>query len=47
MGAVRHEADGVMFWIWNGRAKPKIPAMADIGSADVWTLVHYVKSLRK
>lgn len=41
--------DGVMFYkIWNGRAKPKMPAMkADISAADVWKLVHYVKSLRR
>ena len=41
--------DGVMFYkIWNGRAKPKMPAMkADIGKADVWMVIQYVKSLRK
>jgi mono/diheme cytochrome c family protein len=41
--------DGVMFYkIWNGRAKPKMPAMkTDISQADVWTVIQYVKSLRK
>ena len=41
--------DGVMFYkIWNGRAKPKMPAMkADISRADGWNLVHYVKTLRR
>jgi len=41
--------DGVMFYkIWNGRAKPKMPAMkVDIKSADVWILILYVKTLRK
>ena len=41
--------DGVMFYkIWNGRAKPKMPAMkTDIPRADVWSVIHYVKTLRK
>jgi mono/diheme cytochrome c family protein len=41
--------DGVMFYkIWNGREKPKMPAMkTDISRADVWTVIHYVKTLRK
>ena len=41
--------DGVMFYkIWNGRAKPKMPAMkSDITQADVWTVIQYVKTLRK
>jgi len=41
--------DGVMFYkIWNGRAKPRMPAMkSDLQAADVWMLVHYVKTLRK
>lgn len=41
--------DGVMFYkIWNGRAKPKMPAMkTDITRAEVWTVIHYVKTLRK
>jgi len=41
--------DGVMFYkIWNGRAKPKMPAMkADMTRAEVWTVIHYVKTLRK
>jgi hypothetical protein len=29
-------------------ANPKMPAMkSDISRADVWTLIHYVKTLRK
>jgi mono/diheme cytochrome c family protein len=41
--------DGVIFYkIWNGRAKPKMPAMkSDLTGADVWTIVHYVKTLRR
>jgi mono/diheme cytochrome c family protein len=41
--------DGVMFYkIWNGRAKPKMPAMkTDITRADVWTVIQYVRTLRK
>lgn len=41
--------DGVMFYkIWNGRAKPKMPAMkSEISAADAWMIVHYVKTLRK
>ena len=41
--------DGVMFYkIWNGRAKPKMPAFkADIERADVWAIVLYVNTLRR
>jgi mono/diheme cytochrome c family protein len=41
--------DGVLFYkIWNGRVKPKMPAMkTDIARSDVWTVIHYVKSLRR
>jgi mono/diheme cytochrome c family protein len=41
--------DGVMFYkIWNGRARPKMPAMkSDISPTDAWMIVHYVKTLRK
>lgn len=41
--------DGVLFYkIWNGRTKPKMPAMkTDISQADVWAVIHYVKTLRK
>jgi mono/diheme cytochrome c family protein len=41
--------DGVMFYkIWNGRAKPKMPAMkTDITRSDVWAVIHYVKTMRK
>jgi mono/diheme cytochrome c family protein len=41
--------DGVMFYkIWNGRSKPKMPAFkTDISRDDVWTVVHFVKTLRK
>jgi mono/diheme cytochrome c family protein len=41
--------DGVMFYkIWNGRAKPKMPAMkTDITRTDAWTVIHYVKTLRR
>jgi mono/diheme cytochrome c family protein len=48
-GRASRNPDGVMFYkIWNGRAKPKMPAMkADITRVDVWKLVAYVKTLRK
>jgi mono/diheme cytochrome c family protein len=41
--------DGVVFYkVWNGRKKPKMPAFStDLSKEDVWTVVHYVKSLRK
>ena len=41
--------DGVLFYkIWNGRTKPKMPAMkTDISQSDVWSVIHYVKTLRK
>ena len=41
--------DGVLFYkIWNGRTKPKMPAMKmDISQSDVWAVIHYVKTLRK
>lgn len=41
--------DGVMFYkIWNGRTRPKMPAMKSGSTRDeVWTLIHYVKSLRR
>ena len=40
--------DGILFYkIWNGRAKPRMPAMkADLSRGDVWALIHYVKTLR-
>lgn len=41
--------DGVMFYkIWNGRSRPKMPAMkADISRVEVWTIIQYVKTLRR
>ena len=41
--------DGVMFYkIWNGRAKPRMPAMkSEVSAAESWMIVHYVKTLRK
>ena len=41
--------DGVMFYkIWNGRAKPKMPAMkSELSPSDVWTVVHFVKTFRR
>jgi mono/diheme cytochrome c family protein len=41
--------DGVMFYkIWNGRAKPRMPAMkSEVSAPEVWAIVHYVKTLRK
>ena len=41
--------DGVMFYkIWNGRSKPKMPALKmDISRQDVWTVITYIKTLRR
>jgi mono/diheme cytochrome c family protein len=41
--------DGVLYYkIWNGRKKPKMPAFkTDMSQNDVWTVVHYIKTLRK
>ena len=47
--AASRNPDGVLFYkIWNGRAKPKMPALkTDLTRTDVWTVIHYVKTLRK
>ena len=41
--------DGVMFYkVWNGRKEPKMPAFrSEMSRDDAWTVVHYVKTLRK
>jgi mono/diheme cytochrome c family protein len=41
--------DGVMFYkIWNGRKNPRMPAFkTDLTKDEVWTVIHYVKTLRK
>jgi mono/diheme cytochrome c family protein len=41
--------DGVVFYkVWNGRSKPKMPAAStDMSKDEVWTVVHYVQTLRK
>ena len=41
--------DGVMFYkLWNGRKSPKMPSFkTELSKEEVWTLVHYAKSLRK
>jgi mono/diheme cytochrome c family protein len=41
--------DGVMFYkIWNGRSKPKMPAMkTNMTAADLWAVIQYVKTMRK
>jgi mono/diheme cytochrome c family protein len=41
--------DGVMFYkIWNGRSKPKMPAFkTDLTRGEVWTVIQYVKTLRR
>jgi mono/diheme cytochrome c family protein len=41
--------DGVLFYkIWNGRSNPKMPAFkSEMAKDDVWSVVEYVKSLRK
>jgi mono/diheme cytochrome c family protein len=41
--------DGVMFYkVWNGRAKPKMPAFkSEMSREDIWAVVSYVKTLRQ
>jgi mono/diheme cytochrome c family protein len=41
--------DGVMFYkIWEGRKDPKMPAFkTDLSRDEVWTVIHYVKTLRQ
>ncbi|HYT75467.1 MAG TPA: c-type cytochrome [Vicinamibacterales bacterium] len=41
--------DGVVFYkIWNGRAKPKMPAQKDDLTKDqIWQIVSYVQTLRE
>jgi mono/diheme cytochrome c family protein len=41
--------DGVMFYkVWNGRKKPKMPAFdTELSKDEVWTVIHFVKTLRK
>jgi mono/diheme cytochrome c family protein len=41
--------DGVMFYkVWNGRNEPKMPAFkTDMSREDVWTVIQYVKTLRR
>jgi mono/diheme cytochrome c family protein len=41
--------DGVVFYkVWNGRAKPKMPAFKEkLSKEQVWTIVAYVQTLRK
>lgn len=41
--------DGIMFYkVWNGRKKPKMPAFSsELSREEVWTVIQYVRSLRK
>jgi len=41
--------DGVIFYkVWNGRAKPKMPAFkSEMTKDDAWAVVEYVKTLRQ
>jgi mono/diheme cytochrome c family protein len=41
--------DGIVFYkVWNGRARPKMPAFKDELSKDqVWQIVSYVQTLRE
>ena len=47
-GRAARNPDGVMFYkIWNGRTKPKMPAMkSEIDPMEVWTVIQYAKTLR-
>jgi mono/diheme cytochrome c family protein len=40
--------DGIVFYkIWNGRAKPKMPAQKDkLTKDEIWKIVSYVQTLR-
>jgi mono/diheme cytochrome c family protein len=42
-------SDGIVFYkIWNGRKKPKMPALKDELTKDqVWSIVAYAQTLRK
>ena len=48
-GRSARNPDGVMFYkIWNGRAKPKMPAMKlDLARSDVWLVIQYAKTFRQ
>jgi mono/diheme cytochrome c family protein len=48
-GRAARNPDGVMFYkIWNGRTRPKMPAMkSELDAMEVWTVIHYVKTLRR
>jgi mono/diheme cytochrome c family protein len=41
--------DGVVFYkIWNGRSKPRMPALKEeLTKEQIWTIVAYVQTLRK
>jgi mono/diheme cytochrome c family protein len=41
--------DGIVFYrIWNGRRSPRMPAFkSDMSREDVWTVIHFMKTLRK
>jgi len=41
--------DGVVFYkIWNGRKKPKMPALKDeLSKEQIWSIVTYVQTLRQ
>jgi mono/diheme cytochrome c family protein len=41
--------DGVVFYkIWNGRQRPRMPAFkTELTKTEVWTVIHYVKGLRR
>ena len=45
----RFNPDGVLFYrIWNGRTQPTMPAFkTKLSKNEVWTVVEYVKTLRK
>jgi mono/diheme cytochrome c family protein len=41
--------DGVLFYkIWNGRQRPRMPAFkTELTRTEVWTVIHYIKTLRR
>jgi mono/diheme cytochrome c family protein len=41
--------DGIIFYrVWNGRRSPRMPAFkTDLSKDEVWTVIHFMKTLRK
>jgi mono/diheme cytochrome c family protein len=48
-GRAAGNPEGIMFYkVWNGRTRPKMPAFkSELSKDEVWTVIEYVKTLRK